>query len=237
MRSMFNSAPFSRFDLGRHILGQAQCPPGTIPLLQNGNIICVEGYAPGSMMSTGDANPKMQVPSILPTTTMMGQADPYLTQAERDKLLADIRNAVSQTKAIDDLLIWSGENDPGLKKYLGMDNTRFSALLNSIAPLYSTVSEIATRLAETDAEYWYRPSDQELAQVKQWVTGVNELTKLIDKRRGQPYTPAPGTKPPPVSVTQTSTAAAPVATGVSTQDILVGGAVAVGLGLLLNAVL
>jgi hypothetical protein len=233
---MFNSAPFSRFDLGRHILGQAQCPAGTIPLLQNNKVVCVEGFAPGSMMTTGDPNPQMQVPSVLPTTTMMGQADPYLTQPERDKLLADIRNAVSQTKAIDDLLIWSGQNDPGLKKYLGMDSTRFSALLNSISPLYPTVSEIATRLAESDAEYWYRPSDQELAQVKQWIVGVSEMTKLIDKRRGQPYTAAPGTMPPPASVTQPAVAA-PSATGVSTQDLLIGGAVAVGLGLLLSAVL
>lgn len=76
MRSMFNSAPFSRFDLGRHILGQAQCPPGTIPLLQNGKVICVEGYAPGSMMSTAEADPKMTVSMVQDTTTMMGQAMP-----------------------------------------------------------------------------------------------------------------------------------------------------------------
>jgi hypothetical protein len=76
MRSMFNSAPFSRFDLGRHILGQAQCPPGTIPLLQNNKIICVEGFAPGSMMSTAEADPKMSVAMVQDTTTMMGQVLP-----------------------------------------------------------------------------------------------------------------------------------------------------------------
>lgn len=70
MRSMFNSAPFSKFDLGRHVLGQAQCPPGTIPLLQNGKIVCVEGYAPGSMMSTAEPNPQMLVNSVLDTKTM-----------------------------------------------------------------------------------------------------------------------------------------------------------------------
>jgi hypothetical protein len=77
MRSMFNSALFSRFDLGRHILGQTpQCPPGTIPLLQNEKIICVEGFAPGSMMSTAEADPKMSVAMVQDTTTMMGQAMP-----------------------------------------------------------------------------------------------------------------------------------------------------------------
>lgn len=191
MRSMFTSAPFSRFDLGRHILGQA-----------------------------------------------LGQMqDPYLTQAERDKLLADIRSAVAQTKAIDDLLVWSGENEAGFRKFLGPDATRFFALTNSIAPLYPTVRDLSERLSETDAEFWYRPSDQELAQVKQWVTGVNEMTKLIERRRTQPYTAAPGEKPPPISVTQPMQPLPTRVEGISTQDVLVGGAVALGLGILLSAIL
>lgn len=195
MRSMFTAAPFSRFDLGRHILGQGQ-----------------HGLVMGQMQ------------------------DPYLTQAERDKLLADIRSAVAQTKAIDDLLVWSGENDPGLRSYFGTDATRFLALTNSIAPLYPTVRDLSERLAETDAEFWYRPSDQELAQVKQWVTGVNEMTKLIERRRAQPYTATPGTKPPPVPAAKPAVVPG-LDQGLSTQDILVGGAVAVGLGLLISAIL
>lgn len=228
MRSMFNSAPFSRFDLGRHVLGQVRCPGGQMPMVENGQVTCVPIKSPSEML--------MPPPTFGYGPAMGQMQDPYLTQAERDKLLADIRSAVAQTKAIDDLLVWSGENDPGLKKYFGMDATRFLALTNSIAPLYPTVRDLSERLAETDAEYWYRPSDQELAQVKQWVTGVNEMTKLVDRRRGQPYTAAPGTTPPPAPILQPAAGLAP-AGGVSTQDILVGGAVAVGLGLLISAIL
>lgn len=190
MRSLFNSAPFTRFDLGRHLLQQ----PG------------------------------------------LGQmTDPYLTQAERDRLLAEIRTAMGKLKPIDDLMAWSGDNDPGLSRYLGMDATRWSALTNSIAPLYPTVSEVEGRLAETDAEYWYRPSDQELAQVKQWTTGVNQMYALIEKHRPQAYVPQPGTKPPPLSVTQAQPLTPTGGTGITTQNILIGGAVAVGLGLLVAA--
>lgn len=190
MRSLFSSAPFTRFDLGRHLLQQPSL--GQMP-------------------------------------------EPYLTQAERDRLLAEIRTAKSKLKPIDDLMAWSGDNDPGLHKYLGMDATRFSALTNSIAPLYATLSEVEDRLAETDAEYWYRPSDQELAHVRQWTTGVNEMYKLMEKHRPQTYIPEPGTKPPPISVTQ-PLSISPIPTGVlTTENVLVGGAVAVGLGLLVAA--
>lgn len=190
MRSLFNSAPFTRFDLGRHLLQQ----PGL-----------------GQMQ------------------------DPYLTQAERDRLLNEIRTAKSKLRPIDDLLSWSGDNDPGLRRYLGTDATRFSALTNTIAPLYSTISDTEERMAETDAEYWYRPSDQELAQIKQWTTGVNEMYKLIEKHRPQAYIPEPGTKPPPVSVTQPLSITPPSSGILTTQNVLIGGAVAVGLGLLVAA--
>ena len=230
MRSLFNAAPFTRFDLGRHVLAE-NCGPGTVPMLVNGQVVCVKGSHPSGMF-TGPGDGR----GVGYGAAMGQMQDPYLTQAERDKLLADIRTAVGQIKAIDDLLIWSGENDPGLKRYLGMDASRFHALTNSIAPLYPTVRDLGERLAETAAEYWYRPSDQELAQVKQWVTGISEMTKLIDKRRGQPYNPPPGTVSPPASVTQVAAAPETGAT-ISTQDILIGGAVAAGLGLLLSTIL
>lgn len=226
MNTLFVNAPFTRFDLGSHVLGQASCPAGQAPMSQNGGIVCVPFSPPNGMFVQAGSNRGVGYGAA------MGQIqDPYLTQAERDRLLAEIRAAQSKLKPIEDLMAWSQDNDPQLKKYLGLDSTRFLALSNSISPIYPTAQELADRLAETDAEYWYRPSDQELAEVKQVVTGLNEMSKLIDKNKAKPYTAAPGTKPPPVLVP-----GVPVTSGgISTKDILIGGGVAVGLGLLIAA--
>lgn len=159
----------------------------------------------------------------------LGQmVDPYFSQAERDKWLIDIQSAQSKVKPIDDLFVWSQDNDPGLQKYLGTDASRFRVLSGSIAPLYPTVRDLADRLAQSDAEYWYRPTDAEIAQVKQWVTGINEMYKIFQAHKAVPYTPAPGTKPPPA----TAPMPVPAGIGVSGQDLLIGGAVVAGLGIL-----
>lgn len=160
----------------------------------------------------------------------LGQmVDPYFSQAERDKWLIDIQSAQSKVKPIEDLFAWSADNDPGLIKYLGNDAARFRALSTSIAPLYPTVRDLGDRLAQSDAEYWYRPTDQEIAQVKQWVTGVTEMYKIYQGHKALPYTAAPGTKLPPVTVPMPTGPSAP---GISTQDLLIGGGVIAGLGVL-----
>lgn len=158
----------------------------------------------------------------------VGNPDPYLTQAERDNMLLDIQSAVSKVKPIDNLRNWSNANDPGLKKYLGPDASRFNTLIGVIMPLYPTVSDIATRLADTDAESWYRPSDEETAQVRQWTVNVNELYRIIQNHKAN-FTTAPGKVPPP-----NVTVEPPASTGISTENLVVGGAVAIGLGILIS---
>lgn len=230
MRSMFSNASFARFDLGTHALGALQCPIGQMPMNQNGRIVCTP-YSPpsGMFMPQGPAK-------TVGYGSAMGQAgmpDPYLTQAERDQMLLDIQAAFSKTEPIDRLNAWSTANDPGLKRYLGTDASRYNTLMGSIAPLYPTVKDIGDRLADTDAESWYRPSQEEMAQVKQWLVGVNEMFKLIQNHKVNLYTPPPGTQPLP----NLDIAAAPVEQSISTKNIVVGGAVAIGLGLLISAII
>lgn len=231
MRSVFGNAPFTRFDLGEHVLGQNGCPVGQAPLNRNGKIECVP-FSPPSGMFAPQA-PVNSAPGAPPPVNVgygsMGQAgmpDPYLTQAQRDKLLLDIQSAVSKTKPIDTLMNWSVANDPGLKKYLGLDATRFNALANSITPLYDTVDAVGSRLADTDGESWWTPSNEEYAAIRQWTTGVNEMFKIIQNHKALPYTPAPGTKPPPDLSPGTPE------TGISKDTLMIGGAVALGIGLL-----
>jgi hypothetical protein len=237
MRTLYTAAPFSRFDLGQHALGQQQpCPVGTLPMrYPNGAVVCAKA-SPGSGM--------FMAPSAggnVGYGPAMGQIqDPYLTQTERDKLLAQIDEAVKKVKPLDDMIVWSMDNDPQLKNMLGSDHTRFWALSNSIAPLYKDVKSVGDRLKETDAEAWYRPDAEELASIKQWVTGVNEMYKILQAHQ-TPVTPHRLTSTPPPSIALAPTAAtmpkggALTSTGTSTTEYLVAGGVAIGLGTLLYA--
>lgn len=188
MKTFFAPAPFSRFDLGRHV-------------------------------------------RVAPRLGQM--VDPYLSDAERIQLVAQIDAALARVKPIEDILAWSGDNDPGLKIYLGQDATRFYALSNSIAPLYPSVEQVYERLTDTDAENWFRPNDEEYAAIRQWTTGINEMYRILQNRRTGPLQLAPGTKPPP---TLTPTAPQLISRGPSTNDILIAGGIALGLGVLISAI-
>lgn len=226
MRSMFSNASFARFDLGAHALGQLSCPVGQTPMKQqNGKIACMPYSPPSGMFMP-------QGPAQSIAYGSMGQAgmpDPYLTQAERDKMLLDIQSATSKVKPIDDLMNWAAANDPGLKKYLGSDASRFMTLAGVVTPLYPTVKDIGDRLEDPSPESWWRPSDEETATVRQWVTDINEMYRIISNHKAN-FTAAPGTKPPPsVEIV------APAAPGIPTQTLVVGGVAAVGLAFLISA--
>lgn len=225
MRSMFSNASFARFDLGAHALGQLSCPVGTTPMKQrNGHIICMPFSPPSGMFM-----PQGPGTSIAYGMGQAGMPDPYLTQEERDKMLLDIQAATSKVKPIDNLMNWAAVNDPGLKKYLGAEASRFMTLAGVITPRYPTVKDIGDRLEDADAENWWRPSDEEMAAVRQWVVGVNEMYKIISNHKAS-FTAAPGAVPPPsVEIVPA------VKEGISTENLVIGGVVAVGLAFLISA--
>lgn len=225
MRSMFGNAHFARFDLGAHALGQLSCPVGQTPIRErNGKIVCMP-YSPPSGMFM----PQGRGTGIAYGMGQAGLSDPYLTQVERDGLLLDIQAATSKVKPIDNLMNWSRANDPGLKKYLGAEASRFMTLAGVVTPLYPTIKDISDRLEDTDAENWWRPSDQEMAAVKQWVVGVNEMYKIISNHKASFTAPAGSVPPPSVEILP------PAAPGISTQNLVVGGIVAVGVAFLISA--
>ena len=225
MRSMFSNANFARFDLGAHALGQVSCPVGQTPMKQqDGKIICMPYSPPSGMFMPQGPNK-----SIAYGMGQAGMPEPYLTQEERDGMLLNIQSATSKVKPIDNLMNWGAANDPGLKKYLGSEASRFMTLAGVITPLYPTVKAIGDRLEDSDAESWWRPSDEEMAAVKQWVVGVNEMYKIISNHKAS-FVAAPGTVPPPsVEIVP------PVKEGISTQNLVIGGNAAVGLAFLISA--
>ncbi len=249
------------------------CEPGHIPVQTGvpGQSKCVPYSPPSAMIGGGpQTTVSTTVPPAYPTgrtfpvgpywgweemsgasrRTALGQMQaPYVTQEERNRLLVDIQGAHSKVKAIDDLMAWSGNNDPGLRTALGLDASRFLTLSNTIAPLYQSVRDVMDRMSESEAEYWWALSDEEAAAVRQWTTGINEMHRIYALHKDQPLTLPPGVPAPP-GFTRTSPApatqripgtpagapAAPPAKGLDTGDILLGGGLAVGLGLLLFAV-
>jgi len=225
MRTMFNNAAFARYDLGSSILGQGGgCPIGKVAIKRNGVIECIEFSPPSNMMGPLGGR------GVAYGMSQAGMPDPYLTKAERDSLLLDIQSAQAKIGPIDALNNWGAKNDPGLKKYLGPDAARFNTLIGVVTPLYPTVSDIADRLADTDAESWWRQSDDEQAQLHQWMVDVGELYKIIQNHKANLYTPPVGTQPPPSA--EILTVQAPDTGFTTNQKLMIGGGILLGLGLL-----
>lgn len=243
MKTLYVASPFSRFELGQQIAiaipPPDACKIGEIALrMPNGAIVCSKSSPASSMFMP--VAPGVGNVGYGPS---MGQMeDPYLTQTERDAILAQIDAAVKNIKPLDDMIVWSSDNDPKLKNMLGSDYTRFWALSNSIAPLYGTVEDLGTRLREVDAEAWYRPGADELAAVKQWTIGVNEMYKILQAHK-TPAKPLPLTSKPPPSIAPTQVVTAMpkggtlTSTGPTTTEYLVATGLAVGIGTVLYALL
>lgn len=172
----------------------------------------------------------------------LGQVDPYVSELDRNRFVSQISAAIDKVKPIEDLIVWSQDNDPGLRKTLGADASRFFSLSNSIGPLYkASVAPVYERMRETDAEFWYAPSDQEYRDINTWVTGINEMDRIYQSHRAAPMpepTPEiPRPAPRPGAMPTTAQApAGPMILGIPQNQFLVGSGLAVGLGILIYAI-
>jgi len=190
----------------------------------------------------------------------LGQEDyrPTLAYDERNAIVNQISLALDKVPPIDDLIAYSGEYDRDLRKTLGSDASRFFALSNSIAPLFPMVNDVLFRMSDPEPAMWTIPTAEEAAAVKQWTMGVNEMYKIYLAHKDLPLVLAPGVPAPP-GFTRTSEAPATQAVpaqptptpvpaptrapatvapgapkkGIGTKEILLGGGVAVGLGVLI----
>lgn len=169
-----------------------------------------------------------------------------LMKEDRDPIVQAITGALNKVKPVEDLMVWGGNYDPSLGVALGLDATRFFALSNSVAPLFPTVKKVLIQLSDPDPEFWMVPSDEEAAAIRQWTTGVNEMYALYMKNKDRAVTLPPGVPPPPgftktslapaTQVVKAPGAPAPLPTGLTTEELLLGGGMAVGLGLLIYAI-
>ena len=175
----------------------------------------------------------------------LGQAEETMAPPDRENMLAGINAAMEKVPELEDLIAYSGDNDPNLSRTLGMDASRFFALSNSIAPLYQTVKAMQDRLYEPEPAMWTMPTAAEFAAVKQWVTGITEMYKIYLSHKNLPLslpldTEAPpgftNTKTPTTPEVITRPAATPAAESpFSTKNVLIGGGVMAAVGILVYA--
>jgi hypothetical protein len=172
----------------------------------------------------------------------LGQAEPYVSEAERNKLVSKISAAIDKVRPLEDLIVWSQDNDPQLRKTLGAGASRFWALSNSIGTLYkASVVPVYDRMRETDAEYWYTPNSQEYRDIDVWVTGVNEMDRIYQSHRASPLpeptaeVPRPAPRPGAIPTTAAAPAGSAIL-GIPQNQFLIGSGLAVGLGLLVYAI-
>lgn len=157
----------------------------------------------------------------------------YLSVAQRDALLGQIAQAEANIKIIADLVSWSNANDPQLRKFLGQDNTRFWTLGESLPALLPTVASVKERLSDVEGESWYVPTGTEDANLKQFLTAVSEMKKIVDIHKVSPPNFGPLVQPLPPSVTGQLQ---DVSSGPTTNEILIGAGLAVGLGILIAVI-
>lgn len=234
--------------------GQSRCVPYSPPSGMIGPHRAVRTFpvAPYYGQMSGASDPRL------------GQGGVTLTQGDRDVLVNQISAAVNKVSALEDLIVWSGDNDPNLRIALGIDATRFFTLSNSIAPLFPQVKDVLLRISDPDPEFWVAPSPAEDAAIRQWTTGVNEMHRIYMAHKDLPLLLPPGVprppgftnlqappggqitqaRPPGVKITQARppggapavAAAPPVPQGIATTDLLIGGGLALGLGILISVV-
>jgi hypothetical protein len=225
MQSMFNNVSFARFDLGRHVLGELMsCPPGEIPMNNNGRVSCVKYSAPSGMF--------MPVGPTKSIAYGMGQgSEPYLTQAERDALLIRLQSAKSRIAPLQKLMDWSANNDPELRRFLTTDAPTFWLLSYASIPVQADAEAVYSRLADSSPENWWRPSEEEYSAINQYVDAFEGMWKIYQLHNAMAYIPAAGTVPPPVLTLQVPDK------GINPENIVLGGVVAIGLALLVSAIL
>lgn len=119
-----------------------------------------------------------QGPSFL-TLGQSQEAARALTEAQRNALVNQLSAAIDKAQIIDDFFKERIETDPELRDTLGLDYTRFWALLNSIGPDFQVVETVLERLSDPDPMNWTTPTEEETRKIRNWTVGVDELMKIL----------------------------------------------------------
>lgn len=149
----------------------------------------------------------------------LGQAEPALSENERNRLLADLSLAGDKFKAVNDWI----QNHPNQAADLGPDFTNFQNYLNNASAFAETAASVAQRLTSQDASAWVVPATDWNA-TQNWMLFANQVYNIVVRHPTKtPTAVAPG-----------AAAAKPATGGLSPLAIgaVAAGALAVGLAVL-----
>ena len=154
---------------------------------------------------------------------------PTVDKATRDQILLTLAPAIGKTKEINDLLAWSHEHDPYLKNFFGNDQGSFWLAWNSVYEARPVIDGLMARMMKDDPSAWTDLSDDEAGFLDTWPQAVDGVYQIYEEHyKALPPSQKPGAAPP-----------APLATAkksVLSENILIGGAIVVGLGVLVYAI-
>lgn len=183
-----------------------------------------------------------------PAPAALGQADVpvgSLTEAQHADILARLKSAMAKVKDMDDWIHTIGDQQATI---LGDSYADFRLDIDFLAGLYTDVYPDYQRIDTTNIEEWWIP-DFDGWKVGKFLSTTDHAYKIFTQKVNgvYPQTPvvnavpvAPGTRPAsplPATARPASTGILPPpkVLGIPTNTLLIGGGVAVGLGVLFYA--
>lgn len=209
------------------------------------------GFRPGTMFFGSTLAPELG--QVRLRGAALGQGD--ITQAQRDQGLAMITAAQAKYDVVHKWIAAYFDQDPMLTKLLGQYKDNFWSYSDLAEKRQGEADYVFRQFSSDDPASWNMVTAKDLGYVDtDWRLSIDQMyeaIKLVDpsylvppvgKKTGAQVTQGPGAKPVPgvpAPKPGTLAVAAPGSTifGMPQKDVLVGSAVAVGLGIALYAIL
>lgn len=189
-------------------------------------------------------------PSLGSPLPFLGQVIPTgdLDENQKNTVYAELKSMVDKGLEIDNWIHQAGPD--GQKAAMGADYDRFRAFVDYAANLANDVYPIYQRLQSDNQEDWWimQGDDDKISLMNDAVNNAYKLYTLHVKNQAAPpapvLTPTPkpaGVAPPPPRPPATPAAPtkgitpAPTILGMNPNDLLLGGGIAVGVGILIYA--
>lgn len=205
------------------------------------------GFRPGHMFFGSTLAPS------LGQVTLRGLGQSGIDQAQRDQMLALINDAQAKYDVVHKWIAAYIDTDPMLAKLLGQYKDNFWSFSDLAEQRQGEADFVYRQFSTDDPQVWNTVTQKDLGYVDtDWKMSIDQLYNailLVDpaylqppigRKTGAAVTQGPGAKPVPgVPAPKPGTLQAPAPgstiLGMSKQTALIGGAVAVGAGVILYA--
>lgn len=158
---------------------------------------------------------------------------PATDQPTRDQIIANIGPAIGKAKELNDLLAWSHDHDPYLKNFFGNDQEAFWLGWDTVSKFRPLIHGVLARMVKRDPASWTELTDDEQSAVDFWPGAVDGLYQIYQEH----YDALPSVQRPGGAVaSQPPPPLAPSKKSLVSENVLIGGAIAVALGIFVYAI-